>query len=179
MKKLMILAALTCATMARADFLYWSVDLSDDSIYSFNYATVKATDGNGTTGDYLKLYGGGQTESSSTKVYSSNYGVNGDYSLGTTTGGGTFAGLDANGGISSFLVELWTDGATSDAAATRVGYTSLAYSDLVSYIYSDMAMRGDTPYVVTDSQLVPEPTSGLLALLGVAALALKRKHQKA
>lgn len=178
MKKFMILAALACATMARADYLYWSVDLNENSPYSFNYATIKGVDGNTTS--TLGFYGSSSSEQVGTKLYTANYGVNNDYTLGTETGS-AFTNVDdyKNKTGSSFLIELWTDGATQDAAATRVGYTSLLYSSLAQYIYSDMATTGASPYVVTDAQIVPEPTSGLLALLGVAALALKRKQQKA
>lgn len=179
MKKLMILAALACATMARADYLYWSVNLADDSAYSFNYATISAKSAESETSSTLSLYGSSSTEPVGTRLYTTSYSEANNWAAGTTTGGGAFAGFDKNSNINSFLIELWTDGATQDATATRVGYTSLLYSSLAQYIYSDMATTGASPYVVTDAQIVPEPTSGLLALLGVAALALKRKQQKA
>lgn len=56
----------------------------------------------------------------------------------------------------------------------HISPTEVAFSDVQDYIYTDMgtAIDGNNPYVFT---VIPEPSSGLLLLLGVAGLALKRK----
>ena len=182
-KKQMILAALLCAaaTVARAGtFLYWEVDVtpeeSGEANYAFSYATIKATGTDTTTSSALSLYGPGSSTPSGTKLASSAYPAK----TSTTTDGGVFAGLDnyASGAISSFLVELWLEGGTEDTA-TRVAWGNIAYDTVKSHIYTDLSMSGNpSPYTVTASQVVPEPTSGLLALVGMAALALRRKQTK-
>lgn len=185
MKKLTVLAALafaaaTAATAADTDsYLYWMVELdanvesSYSSYVQFNYATIKAKNADGTTSDYLSLYGTDSSESLGTRLYASS--TSGDDKM--TTGGGTFAGVGDYGADSSFLVELWMDtGSADDASATRVAYASFAYSEALSHIYDGMSQSGASPYVVSQVQAVPEPTGGLLTLLGVAVLALRRKR---
>jgi hypothetical protein len=81
---------------------------------------------------------------------------------------GVYAGF--NGEVGSFLVELWNE---SDE---RVGYSDCSYADLANYIYNSTTGGGSTSPMVV-SQVVPEPTSGLLTLLGLAGLALRRKRR--
>ena len=177
MKKLsMILATAACAaamtaTAAPTSYLYWMVDVSDKSDYAFSYATVKATDSNGSTSGFLSLYGSGSTTSVGDKLASSTYPT-----AGTTTGN-IFAGVDGYGSGSSFLFELWADGAANESKASRVAWGTVSYAALSGSISSAMSTSGDKLYTVTGSQLIPEPSSGLLALLGLAALALRRKPE--
>lgn len=136
MKKLLTAMALAGAAMvasAEDNFLYWMVDVGDSTDYAFNYATIKAQDESGNTSDYLWLYGQDSADKIGQRLYASNYGENGSYDPGTTTGGGAFAGLGNYGVGSKFLFELWTDG----------------------------------------------ETGGLLTLLGLAVLALRRKQKVA
>lgn len=52
------------------------------------------------------------------------------------------------------------------------------YDDFSSYIYGEDIQKAppETPWIVsTFSSVIPEPTSGLMLLLGLAGLALKRK----
>ena len=187
MKKLMILAVSACAAMltatAEENFLYWMVDVNDKTDYSFSYATIKAVNSNGTTSDYLSFYGSDASTSIGTKSASTAYlsyidnngtGAN----TGTQTSGGAFTGIDGYVG-STFLVELWADSSTDGSASTRVAWGNLAYSLLKDSVSTGLNQSGATAYTVTGSQLIPEPTSGLLALLGFAALALRRKQKKA
>lgn len=86
----------------------------------------------------------------------------------------TIAAFSSSEAVSkSFFVELYNEAAGS----TTYRSDAVAYSALSSYISSmeGMAQPADT-YVFTTFQSVPEPTSGLLLLLGVAGLALKRKR---
>lgn len=180
--KLVMVLAWVCAAMfasAEDTFLYWMVDVGEKTEYNFNYATIKATGADGTTSDYLLLYGSDSAASVGNKLYASNYSEANGWAAGSTTGEGIYAGLGGYGVGSKLLIELWTDGASADAAANRVAYGWFAYGDLLNNIFSAGDLAGASPFTVGASQLVPEPTGGLLTLLGFAMLALRRKQKVA
>lgn len=180
--KLVMVLALVCAAMlvsAEDAFLYWMVDVGDKTDYNFNYATIKAKGSDGTTSDYLSLYGPDSSDSVGKKLYASNYGVDEKYDPGSTTGSGAFAGVGGYGVGSKFLIELWTDGASADAAANRVAYGWFDYADIMNSIFSAGNLSGASLFTVGSTQLIPEPTGGLLTLLGFAVLALRRKQKVA
>ncbi len=182
MKKLLMAMALAGAAMvasAEDNFLYWMVDVGDSTDYAFNYATIKAQDESGNTSDYLWLYGQDSADKIGQRLYASNYGENGSYDPGTTTGGGAFAGLGNYGVGSKFLFELWTDGETADSPS-RVGWTGwIDYESIAKNIFAAGNMSGSSPFTVGSTMLVPEPTGGLLTLLGLSVLALRRKQKVA
>ena len=142
---------------AEADsYLYWMVDPLSSSTYAYDYATVKI---NGSD-SYLHMYDPGEDALiagvAGTKL------AHGD--------SGYFGAFDAASmSDASFLIELWSStGAESIATATLAYSTAFASGA----IYTPGASGGGaTPYAV----VVPEPTSGLLLLLGMAGLALRRK----
>ena len=177
MKKILILAVAACAAMLTAtaedSFLYWAVDVSGDTSYSFNYATIREKGSD----SYLSLYSSASDASMGTQLYTEGYGVDGNYAVGTKAGP-TYAGLSSYGIGSSFVVELWAEGETK-SDTSLVGWSYLSYADVLDSIYKPMSTTSLSPYTVVASQVVPEPTSGLLALLGFAALALRRKQKKA
>ena len=184
MKKLLMAMALAGAAMVASaededKFLYWMVDVSDSPDYAFNYATIKAKDASGNESDYLWLYGQESADKIAQRLYASNYGENGSYDPGTTTGGGAFAGLGNYGIGSRFLVELWTDGDTASDPANRVAFGWLTYDAVKDSIFSAGNLSGAAPFTVGSTMLVPEPTGGLLTLLGLAVLALRRKQKVA
>ena len=182
MKKLLTAMALAGAAMvasAEDNFLYWMVDVGDSTDYAFNYATIKAQDESGNTSDYLWLYGQESANKIGQRLYASNYGENGSYAPGTTTGGGAFAGVGGYGIGSKFLIELWTDGETADSP-NRVGWTGwIDYATIANNIFSAGNLAGSSPFTVGQTMLAPEPTGGLLTLLGLAVLALRRKQKVA
>ena len=182
MKKLLMAMALAGAAMvasAEDSFLYWMVDVGSTENYKFNYATIKAANESGSTSGYLSLYGSDSAEPLGTKLYAANYGVDKKYDPGSTTGYGAFAGVGGYGMGSRFLVELWTDGATASDPANRVAFGWLTYDAVKDSIFAAGNMSGASPFTVGSTMLVPEPTGGLLTLLGLAVLALRRKQKVA
>jgi len=158
--KIMTVVAALLAGALHADeqYLYWMVDVADT--YAFDYATVSTIDAGGKVsvlnnkssgatdmGQYVWTAETDRTET--TPVYA--YDVTGYDSL-------------------TFLFELFSEGQGSDL---RVAYKYVQGSALKDYIGIGMKAF-DNPYVVTD--VVPEPTSGMLLLLGVAGLALRRRR---
>lgn len=175
MKTIKLIAVLAIALAASAasaavdSYLYWMVDSANygGSAVAFDYATI-SVDGGST---YLNLYGAGATTSDLTEFASAGYLTS---TPATSTYGaptqGLFAGFDSSSGVKTFLVELWLD-----TQAQRVGWQSYSYDYLASFISGDTKGGSSTPFGVTD--VVPEPTSGLLSLFGLAALALRRRRR--
>ena len=168
LKFMLMLAAAAAAGAVRAEvdsYLYWMV--SDTATYSdaaggtlpgtlvnYDYAKISA-DGGST---YLSLYGPG---GGNLGVDTLDKGVDG------------YVGFASSPAFSSFLVELYTDDSSE-----RVGWATIPYS----MVMQNYALRNITDpsqaqaklYTVT--QAIPEPTSGLLLLLGMAGLALRRRR---
>ena len=143
--------ALGSVVAAEDSYLYWMVSNAhyyEEPGYSiqFDYATISIDDG--TT--YL-----------SPAVASDGTRLSSD--------GGVYSGLFDSVNVKSFLVELW-----DDSKDDRVGWMRYSASSLKDYFYQNAGAHGEgSPFVV--SQVVPEPTSGLLMLLGMAGLALRRR----
>ena len=158
--------ALACVGLsASADLLYWTVtDAVGDANsgkegdpISFSYATVKA---GGADSDPLHIY-----DQSGDTGYWQLYAAD---ASGRSTGA-AYAGQFDSDTTASMLVELWDD---SD---NRVGWQTYSLSSILDNIWrgSVPSATGATPMVVQG--VVPEPTSGLLLLLGMAGLALRRR----
>ena len=67
----------------------------------------------------------------------------------------------------------------TDATEMSPGAAYSMYYGTSDYHGGEITIQGDafeTGFLRTDASPVPEPTSGLLLLLGVAGLALKRKR---
>jgi len=180
------------------DVLYWMVDdnatvtsggdtvsirdfIGDSSLA----ARVRVTGGDITEDTFLDLYvGDGQ-------VWSGELGVDfEDIGAGYVGAGVPYGNQSPSGDYSSgspeyaFTVELgnlayddtdgwsWTTVATS---ATKV------YSELGSYIHETFDMTPGVQAIWTPTEFiaVPEPTSGMLAILGMALLALRRRRCEA
>lgn len=170
MKKLMVSAmmALLGGTLFAADdmYLYWMIaedatvkDAKGQTVSMDGMtASIHYTDGSGANTGFLNLYDSSYT-SFGTEIAVD--GVQGFPVLAGVTGYENY----------SFFVEL-----KSDAGVFRSSKAS--YSSLASYISS---MSG-TDYPATGGygfgnfSVAPEPTSGLLLLLGVAGLMLRRRR---
>lgn len=152
--------AMSTAVMAAADsLLYWMVDQPqyEDSPIDFDYVKVKAFDGG--AGSYLYVF-----DQKGSTGYLDAYRQDA-----ASTTGGIYSGLFDGETVDYFLVELY------DASDVRVAWQSVSYSKAFNNgsIATVMAPGGANVYAI--SQVVPEPTSGVLLLVGLAGLALRRK----
>lgn len=165
MKKLALLIIGFAALAARADLmLYWTVDLSDPEAESLNNAISSFYNG-GTYSDalYAMIKGKGS----------------GDAALLDTIAVGSKVDTNITGWDSSFknyIIEIYN---SSDL---------VAYSDVFSYDQlvagsatwetDTLGMKATAPknFGALGFRATPEPTSGLLILVGLAGLALKRRR---
>ena len=175
MKKSLLLAALFGATGAFAadSYLYWMVDTSSASNFGdYTYARIKDAS---TDTYYLTIYDGGFDT-----AY--NEGAGGVSGVSKTTIGsmadwddGFYASL---AGITlssaSFIVELYNDSGKFLAQSFNDG----SYDAVKGYIFAG-GISGVSPVVPwsAGSFDVPEPSSGLLMLVGFAMLGLRRRRQ--
>ena len=176
--------ALAFATMsASAELLYWQVQnaafrgLSGADAY-FQYATVRDGAGNapgaGSESDYYKLYTveSATGASAATEEYQFWAGTENAPGIATSTYGGAQLFGDIQDTVSSLLFELW------DGDGTLVGFANVSRSSWESALTTlGSGQDAGTGGVYTLSNVVPEPTSGLLLLLGMAGLALRRKRR--
>ena len=172
MKTLMKFSAVVAVAMvcgsAAADYLYSMVK---DARYYFNgeradfdYLKVK---GDGTE---LDFYGAGESDSLGSKIYSDPSDSNSSYGAPKDAG---FYVYDPTGSYQTFLFEMFNTGSDE-----RVAWQEFSRDTLVAQgnIYDSRSdLSGYNPLVV--SSVVPEPTSGLLSLFGLAALALRRRKR--
>ena len=202
LKMAAFVAALLTVGVASAeeDVLYWMIDSSatvekdgvTSSVSSFfdNYgapansafaARVRVTGGNIQEGQdvFLDLYIPGYGLDEGGGAWGVEFSTVGGYwGAGVPTGNQSPSGNYSAGTPEfSFIVELgnidssdnWTTVATSAATA---------YSDLADYIHQTFDINPGQLAVWTPTQFtaVPEPSGGLLTLMGVALLALRRKR---
>ena len=180
MKKLLLIAVLTLASgvFAADQYLYWmlpdAITLQDESgtPVSYEYARVGVmNNSSGENAGYLSLYGDGG-EDYGTDMYWRN--PDGESPLYAKIEPTTF------GSGYSYYIELLNDSSTFVGRSTDM----LSYVDVQKYLATFGTGAGvDASWVSNGStfttQAIPEPTSGLLLLLGVAGLALRRKNKKA
>jgi len=155
MKKLLTIGLMMAAAagFAAPSWIYFQVDQMGWEKYAFDYATVKTETTDlqiGETG-YYRLY------SSEDRM---------------TTGEAAYAGTFDSTYMGDLIFELWLeDELTGESLVKSATYK---YADWKNHAYADMSQSGAVAMTVT---AVPEPTSGLLLLLGFAGLALKRRRQ--
>lgn len=162
-----------CAQFATADYLYclvgdsggnapkYSYDPTQSVSYDFATVVMIKDDGSSKSG-YLPLYAGGATESSGGSMWA-----------GSTEP--LYAKLPENyeKTYNTFLFELWTPGqGTSELVAWQ--RFSLDEVKKGGHVV-DGSAQGTTLYVTS---VIPEPTGGVLMLLGMAVLAIRHKDIK-
>ena len=176
--------ALGLASLAgRADtaYLYWQVnqDPSSADAVNFEFARIgilNASD-NSPVGDSVYLT---QPANSSTPLYvASSDGYNVDTSVASLIGSN---GANYNSSAYSFVVELVTYQKYNDSGLFDVVGRSapISYSQIQDHIaYDGMGLPALEGAMATTSftRVVPEPTSGLMFLVGGALLALRRKRR--
>lgn len=178
-RKMFLAAVVAMASgLAMADYMYWMVSEANFAGLSgvdakFAYATVRA----GTGADVAKKISEGSgyytmytVDGTGQSAATGQYQFYSDGANSTDGGAAFFGSFDST--VNSFLFELW------NADDSLVGYASRSRADILSSISSDSILGGShptsySPFVLTG--VVPEPTSGLLLLLGMAGLALRRR----
>ncbi len=165
---MVVLAAL----MVKADWLYWQVDVSEGvnaSVSSFSAAAFYVEDG---SGNKTMLFGPAWADDTDLAT--------GDYT-GTKISGPLE--IDLSGYSTdqyTFFVEMLNYAAETESFTSAGEGYRWSYTELTSSGYTS-AGRLDTPSFATGGlnmgSPTPEPTSGILILIGGAMLALRRRRQ--
>lgn len=162
-----ILAVTFCASATTDQYLYWMID---------DASTLVATDGTETKlkgtyyakvkpdgGSYLNFYEtpGGSAIGGADNFVFEVADINDNIP--------TFAGV-ISGTPASFIIELY-----NDAGAAQGSWVGQATLDWNSAYITSGGMGHAAPGRVNSFTAAPEPTSGMLLLIGVAGLALRRR----
>lgn len=169
MKKLFLILGVGLTLAVNADILYWMVDTPDvagktisneSTTFSWNYAILTIQDND-------ILYSG--SSSGGTKLTYEDAVI--------LDGAGAYAYADIGESYSGkyFLIELF-----SSDDQWIAGYSKAANaSDVASFIRrSSMSVPPAAGFGQGATYAVPEPTSGLLFLIGGMLLGLKRRRQQ-
>jgi len=168
MKFIALLAAAMAVGAAKADdsYLYWMVgtSLTDATVkyndlagplagqtVTYDYAMVKIAGEEG----YLNICSAGETPDPDSYIVDK-------YTP-------AYAAFPNDKQFTSFLFELYNEN------DDMVGWATLARTAAGAYIYGDPSTASDTGLFKL-TQAIPEPSSGLLLLLGMAGLALRRRR---
>ena len=177
MKKILsIIAFLAVALTARAECLYWMADtLEREPDVPFWFAMIAVSGDGVVEGTYLNMANSDPTSpmvlNSVAAAATTDEGL---MDLGTETIA-TYADLgEYSGSAYSFMVEFYVlDG---DNDVKMVAQSALVnYSDLSRFIYSDIPQSGVLE-AYRFTAVIPEPTGGMLFLVGLGVLALRRKR---
>lgn len=163
-KKLIFMAMLILAGLARAEYLFWTLDPVSQDRLKFAYLQVAALDGDGNNVGYLTVGDGSQTILWDEGTIPETTQMMETYSLIPENYTGQYDGL-------GFMIELY------NLQGVVIGISQIAsYTDLLrdGYIFDKMGTAGiaDSFHYIAH---VPEPTGGMLFLIGFGLLSLRRK----
>ena len=170
MKKLIALCAVALSMGAFADsYLYWMVSdsLTWDSTPapSYDTARVGVLDNTGKSVAYLNIYNWGETTGAGSAQIVSGL----DNAFYANLGSYAASGY-------SYYIELLNDSTVVGRSTDSFAYSEKAAQILTSISQTDIP-SSDTAWAPTNyTSAVPEPTSGMLLLFGLAGLALRRKR---
>jgi len=171
MKQILAISLMFGALIASADsYLYWMVDQSAASSYTYNTVKVAQSNDGGESCTFLNLYYGDGTAVGGTAVSSE---TTKDYA---DAGLGLYAALGADAASYSYAIELFNDGDFVAKSGLRGQWFS--YETLQDYIVSSSMATPASAWAPTPFA-VPEPNSALLILVGCALLGLKRRKLRA
>ena len=157
MKKILFTLAVLATIAVQADYLYWMVDTPQTgtdisgNTTTFNWATAKL---------YADSEVIGTLTAGDAEIYKliDSYAISGDV--------GDYA-------AKTFFIELFNSDNSWMAQSSKVSGSSLA-----QYMTGSMSMNPPSGPWTGGTYSVPEPTSGLLFLVGGMLLGLKRRRQK-
>ncbi|MBQ8126122.1 MAG: PEP-CTERM sorting domain-containing protein [Kiritimatiellae bacterium] len=159
MKKIIIgLAIATAAFVSNAEYLYWGVTSSE--VGSYNAARL--------------MYSSSQDDMSSSQQIGVLYDLPGSTKTSISTIS-NYQGLYYFVELANYENGTWT---TDSASSTVYSYDSLVAAGVISS--SELIAQASVMTAVLTRngvQATPEPTSGLLLLMGFAMLGLKRKKE--
>lgn len=170
MKKLISsIAFAMVATGAFADYLvYWEIDGAHDMYTNqsieFDYATISTVDSSGVKTELYQCDANG-VKSEYTRMYSAEDDK-------TSTDAAVYSGPVSLDNIDYYSIGLYS------MTDELLGWKNVSMSEMVSHYWESgiEGHGGGSPLKV--SAVVPEPTSALMMLLGLAALALKRPARR-
>lgn len=157
MKKTLFLAAAVLAFSAQADYIYWMVE--DNPVNGYTWDTA-----------YLKQQNGDTVVQLGELTWAAAQGYLEDDAYAYST-------LGANYTEASFFIELWNSGSFA-AQSTPQTYAQVKNNIFGSNMMNPSIAAGSGFMPTGSTYNVPEPTSGLLFLVGGMLLGLKRRRQQ-
>lgn len=166
MKKVFFLTALLGSVVALAEdsYLYWMVDSATaSSMANADYAKIRDANGSG----YLNIYNEGFGSLAQAQAVSGS-----EIKDAADWGEGFYAGIPTGTTLpTDFIVELYNEGGTFLGQSVMSGIAASALYN------GGMAVPVATASSFS-SFAIPEPSSGLLMLVGCAMLGLRRRKLK-
>lgn len=171
MRKVILAMAVTGALAGYAEdsYLYWMIgDDGTDAAIEYNAVQVRAFETAATgdsSGSYLNLYYGNGAAVGDTLISKAD----------ATSGLALYAALAASSGPAfSYVVELFNDD-VKVGQSESIFFTEAMAQNFVATVMSTGTFPALASWSAGGFSPVPEPTSGVLVLLGAAVLSLRRK----